>query len=352
MSIKNTASTSIRKQAVQWLIAQHSGSWSATDQHALEQWLGADSEHQRQYQRMQQLWGNMDAFKSLDFPQRQAAQDYQSPNRSDNLIQFPGLTTSENAVKQAYIQPVAKREYSHWLKTGLAVAATFLLMVVVQTDLQTGTEHYQTGKGEHQTLFLADGSQIVLNTDSELTVELHLFHRNVQLSRGEALFNVTHNPIRPFEVVAGNVKIHDIGTRFNVYNQADKVDVAVLEGEVDIVTDRHRSPDILKAGQAASVSQQGKFSAIPTFNPQAITAWEHGKLVLAEQPLEDVLKQIARYHAVEFQIADPKLRHIKISGTFKTNNLPLLLQTLEAGFPIKAEFIDSQHVRLKKVSRS
>jgi transmembrane sensor len=352
MSIKNPATSNIRKQAIQWLIAQNSGTWSAADQYALNEWLNADVEHQKQYRQMQQLWGSMDAFKTLDFPQRQAAHDYQPPSRQDNLIQFPGLNVPEITAKQPHISSRSRREFSHWLKTGFAVAASALLIIGIQTYRQTGIKHYQTAKGEHQTVFLADGSQIVLNTDSELTVELQMFQRKVRLAKGEALFNVAHNPIRPFEVAAGNGKIRDIGTRFNVYTQVSKVDVAVLEGKVDIVTDQQHFPVVLSAGQAASFNQQGKVSSQSMSNPQAITAWEHGKLIFAEQPLEDVLRQIARYHTVEFQITDPKLRNMKVSGTFKTSNLRLFLETLEVGFPIKAQFIDSLHVRLQKVARS
>ena len=348
MSIKKPVTPNIRKQAIRWLIAQNSGTWSANDQRALDEWLVADGEHQQQYQQMQKLWDSMDVYKKQDFPQRQAAQDYQPTIRSDNLVQFPDLTASEIVTKPSY----PKREPSHWLKTGFAVAASILLVLGIQTYRQTGIEHYLTAKGEQQTIFLADGSQILLNTDSELTVELQMFRRKVQIVKGEALFTVKHNPVRPFEVVAGNGIIRDIGTRFDIYTQANQVDVAVLEGEVDIVTHQEQSPVALGAGQAASYDQQGKVRPKSIPNPQAITAWEQGKLIFIEQPLEDVLNQITRYHAVEFQIADPKLRAIKISGSFKTSNLQLLLETLEAGFPIKAQFIDSRHVRLLRASRS
>lgn len=350
MSTKKPITSSIRKQAIQWLVAQNSGTWSPTEQRALNEWLTADAEHQQQYQHMQKLWGSMDAHKEQDFPQRQAALDYQPPSNLDNLVQFPGLTPTEMATRQSRTASPSKREPSHWLKTGFAVAASIVLVLGIQTYRQTGVEHYQTAKGEQQTIFLADGSQIVLNTDSEITVELQMFQRKVQLTQGEALFNVTHNPIRPFEVTAGTGKIRDIGTRFDVYAQTNQVDVAVLEGEVDIVTNNQQSPQLLSAGQAASFDRLGKVNAKPMPSPQALTAWEHGKLIFAEQSLEDVLSQIARYHTVEFQIADPKLRDMKISGTFKTSNLQLLLETLEAGFPIKAKIIDSQHVRLQRVS--
>ena len=354
MSKDQPAPQSIRKQAIEWLVAQNSGVWSSIDQQGLDAWLAEDRLNQQHYAQMLQLWGGMDAFKDQDFPQRQTALHYQPPTNLDNIVNFPGLNPADITMGRQITKPQsatqATRGSAHWLKTGFAVAASLLVILGAQTYRQTGVEHYQTSKGEQKTIFLADGSQIALNTDSEVTVDLLMFGRKVLLSRGEVLFNVAHNPLRPFEVTANNGKIRDIGTRFDVYAQINRVDVAVLEGEVDIATGDQQMA--LTAGQAASYDANGKLNPTAMPNPQELTAWEHGKLIFAEQPLGDVLNQIARYHTVEFQIVDPKLRELKISGTFKTANLRLLLETLEAGFPIKAQTIDSQHVRLQRVSHS
>jgi transmembrane sensor len=354
MSKDQPTNQAIRKQAIQWLIAKNSGTWSSADQQSLDAWLAEDKLHLQYYTQMQQLWGGMDAFKDQDFPERQAALHYQPPSNPDNVVNFPGVAPIDNTIDRQITkpQPVVQttRGSAHWLKTGFAVAASLLIVLGVQTYRQTGIEHYQTSKGEQKTIFLADGTRIALNTDSEVIVDMQMFQRKVQLSRGEALFNVSHNPLRPFEVMAGNGKIRDIGTRFDVYAQTNRVDVAVLEGDVNITTSDQQSA--LTAGQAATYDANGKLNPAIMPNPQTLTAWEHGKLVFADQPLADVLTQIARYHTVEFQIADPKLRELKISGTFKTANLQLLLETLEAGFSIKAQIIDSQHVRLHRLSHS
>jgi transmembrane sensor len=347
-------SQAIRKQAIKWLVAQNSGTWSFTDQQGLDAWLAEDRLHLQNYVQMQQLWAGMDAFKDQDFPERQAALHYQPPTNPDNVVNFPGVAPTDITIDQQITkpQPVAQatRSSAHWLKTGFAVAASLLVILGAQTYRQTGIEHYQTSKGEQKTIFLADGTQIELNTDTEITVDLQLFERKVQLHRGEVLFNVSHNPLRPFDVAVGNGRIRDIGTRFDVYAQINRVDVAVLEGIVAVSTRAQQME--LTAGQAATYDANGKLNPTAMPNPQTLTAWEHGKLIFADQPLVDVLTQIARYHTVEFQIADPKLRELKISGTFKTANLQLLLETLEAGFPIKAQIIDSQHVRLYKALRS
>ena len=347
MTKESSVTQSIRKEANRWLVAKNSGTWSETDQHALDVWLAKDRLHRQYYLQMQQLWLSMDAYKDQDFPQRQAALQYHSQIHLDNVVNFPGLTDTDTIADQ----PATKtaRWPTQWLKTGGAVAASLLMVLGIQTYQQTGVEHYQTEKGEQKTIFMVDGTQIVLNTDTEMKVDLQLFERKVLLSRGEALFKVSHNPLRPFEVTAGNGRIRDIGTRFDVHAQANWVDVAVLEGEVSITTRIQQAA--LKAGQAATYDANGQlvYNIMP--NPQVITAWEQGKLMFVDQPLVDVLTQIARYHSVEFQIDDAKLRQMKISGTFKTANLRLLLETLEAGFPINTQFIDYQHVRLQRQSR-
>ena len=57
---------------------------------------------------------------------------------------------------------------------------------------------YHTATGERQRVVLADGSRILLNTDTALKVDLTGHGRRVELLRGEAFFEVSHAPDRPF----------------------------------------------------------------------------------------------------------------------------------------------------------
>ncbi len=95
---------------------------------------------------------------------------------------------------------------------------------------------YQTAKGEQKTVTLPDGSTIVMNTDTALSVQMSARFRTVILNRGEALFTVVHESARPFRVEAGGGVIQDIGTQFHVYKRQDKVLLSVLEGSVQIDT--------------------------------------------------------------------------------------------------------------------
>jgi ferric-dicitrate binding protein FerR (iron transport regulator) len=94
---------------------------------------------------------------------------------------------------------------------------------------------YRTGKGALQSLTLADGSSVTLNTDSELHVQASGATRSVRLIHGEALFTVKHDPGRLFEVALGNIRVKDIGTEFSIRRLNDlHAQVLVKEGKVRI----------------------------------------------------------------------------------------------------------------------
>jgi len=85
---------------------------------------------------------------------------------------------------------------------------------------------------------LTDGSVIHVNTQSEVAIRFTENLRTVELFRGEALFEVVHNPNRPFRVVAGDTVTEAIGTTFNVYKTKTQTTIAVIEGKV-AVDSRH-----------------------------------------------------------------------------------------------------------------
>ncbi len=339
MSADPPTNSNPRQQAIEWLIAQNSGDWTDADHLALEAWLAENAEHDRQYRQLKTLWQNMDDFKALDFPQRAAAKMY-CPQPSDNVVV---LGSSHRAAGRSGV------ESKRLNKVAATLAASLLIGVVgLQAFQQFGVHAYQTGKGEQKTISLADGSQIQLNTDTEITIDRDLWGgQKISLIRGEALFDIRHDPNRELEVAAGNGLIRDIGTRFDVYAQPNRVDLAILEGKVALITPQTPST-VLIAGQATAYGNNGQMLASPLHDVRNATAWQNGKLVFADLPLPDVLAQISRYHDVAFIVADPKLNELRVSGTFKSANLQLLMETLEAGFPIKAEMIDTRHIRLSK----
>jgi len=61
---------------------------------------------------------------------------------------------------------------------------------------------YRTALGERRAVTLADGSQITLDSSSEVMVRYSANARALTLVRGQARFDVTHDVERPFTVTA------------------------------------------------------------------------------------------------------------------------------------------------------
>lgn len=305
----------IKNQAADWLARRHSGEWERSDQMELDAWLSASRAHRDAYQRLTSMWNDIDNAKADFAKLRHDARAYR-PAAPDTRMSFKfaalGLATS--------LLFVIGTAYWYWIG--------------IETT-------YMTAKGETQEIALADGSVVNLNTDSELTVRYSHKHRRIELIRGEALFNVAHDTERPFSVKAGNGQIEDIGTRFDVYAQAKQVAVNVLEGSVQVTSRASTLPLVtLSAGQAAAYDAQGQFIADYPANVQTATAWLDGLLVFDDIPLPQVLEQLSRYHPVTFKLLDQRLDDIKISGHFRTDNLSVMLKTLETSFPILITKLD------------
>jgi hypothetical protein len=74
----------------------------------------------------------------------------------------------------------------------------------------------------------------LLNTDTEVTVQLTKQWRDIRLVRGEALFEVAHDKARPFVVAANDTAVRAVGTAFAVRLEATQVDITVTEGVVEV----------------------------------------------------------------------------------------------------------------------
>src|ERR1700742_1470396 len=72
---------------------------------------------------------------------------------------------------------------------------------------------YTTQVGDVKRVLLTDGSAIDLNTDSEMRALVSATERQIELTKGEALFTVARDTNRPFSVRAGGATIDAVGTQ-------------------------------------------------------------------------------------------------------------------------------------------
>src|SRR3546814_10959773 len=101
------------------------------------------------------------------------------------------------------------------------VAASGLAFALPGVRRSLFGDAFNTAVGERRDVALADGSVLRLNTASRVEVVLSKRARVVRLLRGEALFDVAHDPARPFYVEFAHSRLRAVGSALNVHLRAD-----------------------------------------------------------------------------------------------------------------------------------
>lgn len=146
---------------------------------------------------------------------------------------------------------------------------------------------HASGTGETKTVTLADGSQVTLAPMSAIAIDSNPAARRVRLLRGQAWFEVQHDPAHPFHVKAGETETTVLGTAFAVDLKDDGAEVAVARGSVRVAHKQAKLSERLLAGEAVTVSATG--GRRETVNPASVAAWRQGQLILRERPLGEVI---------------------------------------------------------------
>ncbi len=268
------APSDIDEQAIAWLVRLTSGETVAEDHAAFARWRALSRDHEAALARARQLWVGL-------------GNAWAEPVR----VQPPRRTAMH-----AYF----------------ATAACLVLAVALIFQYRQDWRHdYVTAAGQRENITLADGSRVELSGASALDVHFAGGARNVVLARGEAFFDVVHDPRHPFTVSAGSGVIRDIGTAFDVRLEAEEhVTVTVARGSVEVsdgASDARLVPD-----RRVAYGPDG-FGAVERTNARQALAWTRGRLILEDLPLSAVLAELDRHtgqRIVFFGGAKAGARHV------------------------------------------
>lgn len=206
-----------------------------------------------------------------------------------------------------------------------AMAATLLVAIAAGWFVWMTPQSFETRFGEQRFVRLDDGSGITLNTTSRVEVKLSKGHRVIRLVRGEALFDVAHDPARPFDVYSGNAILRAVGTRFDVDVRPNRTTVTVVEGVVSLT---HGLGDalplgntpLLHASDRVVIDSSGPGTPQHDVRLDEATAWTRQQFIFNSRTLGEVADEFNRYNRARIVIDSPELRSRQISGVFKAND--------------------------------
>ena len=223
-----------------------------------------------------------------------------------------------------------------WKKAAAAFAIAASILVAVLAVRPTPETSWATRTGEHRDVTLADGSLIHLNTATRVTVTLDRNQRMTRLDGGEALFEVSSDPARPFTVAVGDQRIEVVGTAFNVLRHGGAVAVTVSRGIVR-VTAAGTTPARLVAGNQYMRREGAAAYTVTMVDAGAATAWREGRLSYDDAELSKIVSDLNRNFEPQIVLADSALGKLRFSGVLKLDDAHAVAHRLEGFLPIATE---------------
>jgi len=209
-----------------------------------------------------------------------------------------------------------------------------------------GNGRYATLVGERSALTLPDGSVVTLDTNSVIRVAYSSSERAVYLERGQALFEVAKHKKIPFQVYAGDRRVTAVGTTFDVRiaetDGKPSVKVALIEGKIRVATLQPAAADAapetiaMVSGEVLTTSGNRPMSVVAA-DTDDVAAWRSGVLNFEDVRLDAAVAEMNRYTAHPIEIADDRIKGLRISGVFRSGDPAHFAAVVSEAVPIKVD---------------
>lgn len=300
---------------------------------AFERWLSADPLHQEAFDRTTTAW---------DVLEPHAAAPELIRARRDALDHVRRAGTERWASR-------ISRRASFRLAASVALAA---VLGATAWPLLDGVQVYRTSFGERRQVTLADGSVVSLDSASRVKVRYTADARRLSLLKGQARFDVAHNAARPFSVDVGDRRVVATGTAFNVEILGREVNVTLLEGSVVVAPVGAPAAKVvpLRAGEQLVASVGAAAPRVDPIKVEDATAWQRGKIVLDNVPLQQAILRVNRYSDRKVVVADGEAAALTVSGVFQTGDPDTFARAMAQYLGLQATFGDREIVLASEAS--
>ncbi len=311
----NAQQPDLMEQAVDWLVRMRSGNLSDLETHDFADWLSQDPEHAAAFAKAEDFLSEMVAAVKLPRPVENA------PKPNDGIPNEQPLTNSP------------RKTVKPWLAIPLAMAAAWLVAVGLVLPKQSSLldnllSDYHTQPGEIREIKLADGSHLLLNTNTAVSVDYEATQRLVALHHGQVRFTVVKDLNRPFEVKTGSLIVRALGTVFEVYRKTPKSIIVTVQEhavaakiqEKNSTQQNHSNQVTVQTGQQLIYQGDNTLHQPTAANLTQSSAWQQRRLFINDRPLGELLEELDRYRIGRIYLSDARLKKLRVTGVFPLNN--------------------------------
>jgi transmembrane sensor len=288
--------------AIYWWVRRKAGPLSREDQAAFDAWIAGDAAHKAAFDEISIIWKDVTSLRPHPAPRP---------------------------------APAMRRT---WLIGAAALGAASFALLVFHDDMSIFLRSdFYAGAGDTKRVTLADGSHVELNARSAIAVHYDAGQRRVSLLEGEAWFEVSPDPARPFVVEASGGTITALGTAF---------DVEVGKAWAHVTVEQHRvmvgssgENIIVAEGEQTAFGARSAPQKPSPVNVARATGWRRGRLFFDNAPLGEVVAALGRYHHGLVYFVDSALRARRVNGVFGTEDPVAAIGEIETSLGLHATYL-------------
>jgi len=227
--------------------------------------------------------------------------------------------------KRAYANSRKSQKIILWraLSAAAVLAIALLVSILVSRTAElpsSGVQVFTVPLGSRSKVLLADGTEVNLNSGSELTISNSFSKRNRSATlKGEAFFNVKSDPKHPFMLSTNKFDIKVTGTQFNVcaYEEDLLNSTTLAEGKVELYMHGCAKVFNIKPGEKFSYNSSSKKYTLKETDVDQEIAWKNGEFIFKKILFPDLVKRLERWYDVKLICTDKQLTTYSYSGRFK-----------------------------------
>jgi ferric-dicitrate binding protein FerR (iron transport regulator) len=335
------------REATDWFVVIHDGAnLNADTLQRWSRWVDAAPGNRLAFEAISRTWHRVPTSCELFMPtpDELAADEYDADQPVDEWL-VRGTPPQPHAAPLAGARVRSGGWWPNTWAIAAAITAALVGLYAMSQFIRVTARHadeFVTRTGEQMEVTLDDGSHVWLGAKSRLSVAFTRQQRAVRLDSGEAFFSVRKDRSRPFTVHASSGDITAVGTAFNVREVADRVIVTVAEGVVKVSQEAQPDTTALIAvnvtsGQQLVLNAQVGAHRLPitqTENPGERARWREGVLVYRDEPLRDVVADVARYSELQLEVTEA-VADLHFSGAVYKNAIDEWTRALPESFPVK-----------------
>lgn len=273
----------IRKEAAKWFLRMQNAAPDHPERSKFEAWLLSSELNAEAYSAVSSLWERFDSTDGLN-AMATAIQTSHSHNKANTTKTRTKLVNIIAGIALlSFGSLVSFKLWDEWQNQALMHLAS------------------TTAIGEMKEQQLSDGSELTLNSNTDLEVTYYRNKRVIKLKRGEVIFNVAKDVDRPFIVDSDYAKVTVLGTRFAVNKLNSLVRVSVDHGKVRVESQQSENQTnqslpaiILTNGQVAEVLKQQQPQRVDR-NALDAFGFADGTVSFEQAGLEEIAEVLSRY---------------------------------------------------------